>query len=123
MSDKNEQHLGTTGVYGQLLGLATAAKGDEKMDPSITPMKEEDRKWLENALQELASEADPIKKLKSLIAKLMNYKHETEEDLATLTNTVDSLIDLVCDLDFALNFVQLSGLKVIEDLIVSFHGL
>lgn len=74
---------------------------------------------LENALNEIACEADPVKKLKSLIAKLMNYTHETEEDLVTLTNIVDALVDLVCDLDFALVFCQLSGLSVIEGLLVS----
>lgn len=48
MSDKKKQdanHLGTTGVYGQLLGMATAAKGEEKMDPNVAPMKDDDRKW------------------------------------------------------------------------------
>ncbi|KAI6184032.1 hypothetical protein M3Y97_00552600 [Aphelenchoides bicaudatus] len=119
MSDdnKNTQHIGTTGVYGQLLGMATSAKNGEKMDPSIGPMKEDDRKWLENALNTFAIEADPVKKLKSLIAQLMNYEHETDEDLATLSNIVEVLIDLVCDLDFALNFCQLNGLNIIDDLL------
>lgn len=78
---------------------------------------------LENALDELACEADPVKKLKALLAQLMDYKHETEEDLVTLTNVVDSLIDLVCDLDVALDFCKLNGLKVIEELMVSLPPL
>lgn len=76
---------------------------------------------LENALKEMACEADPSKKLKSLISDLMNFEHKTEEDLIKLTNIVDSLIDLVCQIDFALYFVRMNGLKVLEDLIVSFY--
>jgi hypothetical protein len=70
-------------------------------------------------LSEFALNSDPVKKLKSLIAHLMNYKHETAEDLVTLDNIVNSLVDLVCDLDMALDFCKLNGLKAIEDLLVN----
>jgi hypothetical protein len=98
MSDKekNAEHIGASGIYSQLLSIATSAKGNEAMDPSIGPMDNNDRKWLEDVLNEFACAADPVKKLKLLIAKLMNFEHNTEDDLKNLESIVESLIDLIC---------------------------
>lgn len=47
-SEQNAEHLGTSGIYQQLLSVATKAKGDEKMDPSIGTMNEDDKKWFDS---------------------------------------------------------------------------
>ncbi|KAI6242729.1 hypothetical protein M3Y99_00179200 [Aphelenchoides fujianensis] len=78
-------------VYSQLLAVATAAKADEKMDPNVAPMKEEDRKNLKAAMSRLQRSVD-----------------ESPEELQ---QAVEGLIDLVCDLDLAGDFVKLGGLK------------
>jgi hypothetical protein len=77
-------------AYGKLLHVATLAKGDEKMDPTIQPMNETDRKWLETALQEFAKDTDPVRKLKQMIAQLQ----QQGDDYEALSNLSDSLIDL-----------------------------
>jgi hypothetical protein len=67
----------------------------------------------------MACKSDPTKKLKNLIAQLINFEHKTDDDLAFLSDVVDGLIDLICQVDFALDFVKLNGLKTIENLMES----
>ncbi|KAI6196955.1 hypothetical protein M3Y94_01168500 [Aphelenchoides besseyi] len=119
MSKKpDEQPSKTSEVYTQLLAVATASKNGEKMDPTVPPMNEENRQWLESALKEMSQYSDPVRNLKAAISRLKRTGEG--DDLEELQRSVDALIDLVCDLDLALDFCKLEGLKIVEELLSKF---
>ncbi|KAH7727069.1 hsp70-binding protein 1-like protein [Aphelenchoides avenae] len=105
---------GNDGSYKKLLQIATAAKGDEPWDPNVKPMPEEDRKWLEGALQELASDTDPIKQMKKIMSQLDTFQEPKPEDVEPVGQIVEDLIDLVCHIDIAVDFCKLGGLHLIH---------
>ncbi|CAD5216590.1 unnamed protein product [Bursaphelenchus xylophilus] len=117
MAEKKSQL--DTGAYGQLLALATTAQGENETDRSIKPLNEDDRKWLEEALTEFAKDSDPIRKLKARIANLkdVDLEKNDEELKEELDLAVINLIDLVCDLDLALDFCKLGGTRIVEDIL------
>ncbi|CAD5212353.1 unnamed protein product [Bursaphelenchus okinawaensis] len=116
---KKDQPKVDTGAFGQLLALATTAQGDRETDQSIPPMSEDNRKWLEQAMTDFTKDSDPIKKLKCRIANLKDVDvskgdSEVKEELVV---AVDNLINLVCDIDLALDFCKLDGLNVVMDIL------
>ena len=120
MSKPNEEGDAppSSSVYSQLLATATAAKGDERMEPTLAAMSAEKRAWLEGAIREMASDADPIRNLKAAISRLSRCASNTN-DLNELAAAVEALRDLICDLDLAADFCKLDGLVVLDKLLVS----
>lgn len=144
---------GDDGNYRKLLALATSAKGDEPWDHNVQPMGEDvsrdtvctrmfrhrsrisvkvacsittllqDRKWLEEALREMASDSDPIKQMKKLMTELDKYQQPKQEDAAQIGLLVEDLIDLVCHIDIALDFCKLGGLHLLHRFMVCLIGM
>ncbi|KAI6188333.1 hypothetical protein M3Y98_00343500 [Aphelenchoides besseyi] len=62
--------------------------------------------------------ATEFRNLKAAISRLKRTGEG--DDLEELQQSVDALIDLVCDLDLALDFCKLEGLKIVEELLNKF---
>lgn len=118
MSD-NPSNQVNTGVYGQLLGLATAAQGGRETDKSVNPLSDDERRWLDDAIQTFTKQADPIAHMKRGLAKLKTINLD-EEDPEVLKEKLEvpvvELLDLVCDLDLALDFCTLGGVAILDDI-------
>ena len=123
MSNNSQQQPGSTGggqsagipMLNQLLALATEAQGDRPPNPESSLMSTEDQNWLENALEQVSSDSDPVKKLKRWMQRLQEVGDPTEDNLGNLNDIIEEIGDLVCDMDLAQVFCSLGGLSIIKN--------
>lgn len=109
---------GNSSMLNHLLALATEAQGDRPADPSVSQMSDEDRVWLENALEQIAADSDPVKKLKRWMQRLNQIDDPSEANLADIQDILEEIDDLVCDMDLAVVFCTLGGISLIKKFIV-----
>uniref|UniRef100_A0A0N4ZRD8 Fes1 domain-containing protein n=1 Tax=Parastrongyloides trichosuri TaxID=131310 RepID=A0A0N4ZRD8_PARTI len=96
-------------VYKQLLNETTKYHNSDGTQHR-RELKEEDKKFIENALKESMKDSDPARKM----AEILDNISKTE-DTETKLLYIDDLIDIVCQVDFAtiyaLNYKGLEEIK------------
>ncbi|VDK17915.1 unnamed protein product [Anisakis simplex] len=96
-------------AWKELLVAAQTAAGDSHGPPQKMP--EEKRKFIESAMSDLVQKTDPVRQMKKLIDDLRQTEEpKKHEDTERLKAVVDSLEDIVCQVDAAVDFCKLGGL-------------
>nr|CAD2205807.1 unnamed protein product [Meloidogyne enterolobii] len=114
MASGDGQQSSSNPMFNQLLAFATEAQGDRPADPSVSQMSEENRVWLENALEHISEDTDPVKKLKRWMQRLEEIEEPNENNSADINDILDEIGDLVCDIDLALIFCNIGGLALVK---------
>lgn len=83
---------------------------------SAKQMSEEDRKFLEGAMSELVQKSDPTRQMIQHINELREMKQLSIDDFDKLELIIDELESIVCQIDCAIDFCKLGGIKEIERL-------
>jgi len=110
--------------YKKLLAIATQAQGEQPANTRLPPLDSQNRKWLENSLKVMSSDADPVKHLKSQLTKLSQFERrissspagQSEEMKSRFVELSEEIMDLVCDIDLALIFCHLGGLAILNSI-------
>jgi len=106
-----------------LFKFAASVGADDLVNRAAPPatMSAEDQQWLQEAMEQLAKETDPVRKLKENIEMLsrLDIRTPTDEQLQTAIAASDQIEEMTCDIDMAAVFFRLNGLRVIVALIGS----
>lgn len=84
-------------------------------------MSDEDKKWLEDAMNALSNETDPVKLMKQNIKTLssLNLRNPSEEEKIKGVACLETINDLCDQIDNASDFIKIGGLRVIIPLLAS----
>lgn len=93
--------------------LGSSSRGEAKL------MSEEDRKFLEDAMGDVAQKSDPVRQMKLHIGELQKMEDPSDVDLENLESIVDALENIVCQIDCAVDFCKLGGVREIERFMAS----
>lgn len=73
-------------------------------------------------MRHIVKETDPILQMKEYINQLNEIENPTEDDTDRVEELYEKLTNLVCDMDFALDFCKLDGLDLVKKFLVSFSS-
>ncbi|VDO37675.1 unnamed protein product [Onchocerca flexuosa] len=104
--------------WSKLLCLAQSAN-DGSGGKSSQLMSKQDQKFVENAMAEAMHLTDPVRQMTTYIEQLKLIGKTSKNDVDNVKEIVDSLEELVCDIDCAANFCKLNGLVEVIRLLKS----
>ncbi|WKX97345.1 hypothetical protein Q1695_013193 [Nippostrongylus brasiliensis] len=105
--------------WKNLLAITTKATA-ESNSHEVTPrvMSDENRKWLEEVMKDLAKESDPGRQMDAILTSLHSYAANTsqlnENDIGKIEELTDHLEDILGYAEITNTFVKKGGLLVIE---------
>ncbi|KAL3994496.1 hypothetical protein ACH3XW_21960 [Acanthocheilonema viteae] len=112
----SEQNITSPQCWSKLLCLAQSAN-DGSGGRANQLMSKQDQKFVENAMAEAMSCSDPVRHMKKNIEQLKLITKTNDVD--SVTQIVDNLEELVCDIDCAADFCKLGGLVEVIRLLKS----
>ncbi|VDL86651.1 unnamed protein product [Nippostrongylus brasiliensis] len=105
--------------WKNLLAITTKATA-ESNSHEVTPrvMSDENRKWLEQVMKDLAKESDPGRQMDAILTSLHSYAANpsqlNENDIGKIEELTDHLEDILGYAEITNTFVKKGGLLVIE---------
>ncbi|VDK73638.1 unnamed protein product [Litomosoides sigmodontis] len=112
-----EQNITPPQCWSRLLCLAQSANGGSSGGPNQL-MSKQDQKFVENAMVEAVHSTNPVKHMLKNIEQL-KLVPKTKSEIGNITEIVDNLEELVCDIDCAADFCKLGGLVEVIRLLKS----
>ncbi|KJH46828.1 hypothetical protein DICVIV_07103 [Dictyocaulus viviparus] len=105
--------------WKDLLAITTkVSSGSEQQNSEFSPMSDENRKWLENMMSELAKDNDPSRQLDAILSSLHSYASDPlkidEGDRGKIEELTDHLEDILGYAEITNKFVDRGGLLLIE---------
>lgn len=114
MSDKSNSAPSWLGLLKWSL-----AYQDGTIDKHLTPMQEEDKEWLKNALKDLVrDDATRMKELVTKVKKILSEKYLSEEDGEQLLIDFEDLREIIEQYDNSIDFSKLNGINLLFDLAI-----
>uniref|UniRef100_A0A8R1XN97 Nucleotide exchange factor Fes1 domain-containing protein n=1 Tax=Onchocerca volvulus TaxID=6282 RepID=A0A8R1XN97_ONCVO len=104
-----EQNVVSPQCWSKLLCLAQSANNGSG-EKSSQLMPKQDQKFVENAMAEAMHLTDPVRHMTKHIEQLKLIGKTSKDDVDNVKEIVDSLEELVCDIDYAADFCKLNGL-------------
>lgn len=90
---------------------------DAPRSESAQPMSEDRKKWLHTAIEEMT--VNPAKVMSDSLDKIEQAELDTEEGTEQQIEAVEQIQDWVDELDIAIDFIKINGLRVVPRLLSS----
>ncbi|VDN51750.1 unnamed protein product [Dracunculus medinensis] len=102
--------------WKMILELAQSVVGENNSNHSMKEVKQldsKDKQFIEKAMQETVRKVDSNMIIASCLRDLRSLMNPSDNDLDFVTNIVNTLEDVICQIDFAYNFCRMGGIEEI----------